>query len=169
MRGSLRIEGLKELDKLLGELPASTARRTSRKGMMAALEPVAAAARSMAPRGVEPKNARSADSIAVSDKLTRAQARAAARTDRQTPTMIHAYVGMANPLGHLIEFGSGPRRKKNGQYVGIMPAQPFMRPAWDANRAAVLASLTAHLRVEIDKVLARRAKRAARAAARGAR
>lgn len=164
MRGSLRVEGLKELDRLLAELPASTARRTARKGMMEALEPVAAAARAMAPRGVEPKNARSADSIAVSDKLTRSQARAAARADRQTKTLTHVYVGMANPLGHLIEFGSGPRRKKNGQYVGVMPAQPFMRPAWDANRAAVLASLAVHLRVEIDKVLARRAKRAARRA-----
>jgi HK97 gp10 family phage protein len=41
--------------------------------------------------------------------------------------------------GHLLELGTGPRyHKTTGKYVGIGPAKPFMRPAWDANKGAAL-------------------------------
>lgn len=164
----LKVEGFRELDKVLAELPAATARRVSRAGMIAALEPVAATARSLAPRGSESKNARMADSIGVSDKLTRRQAREARRLFREGKTVQSVYVGVGDPVAHLVEFGSGPRQHKSGKSTGIMPAQPFMRPAWDQNRQAVLDSLAQHLREQIDAVLARRALREARRQARAA-
>lgn len=166
----LKVEGLRELEKLLEQLPAAAARRTSRAAMMVALEPVAATARSLAPRGDEPKNARMADTIGVSDKLTKRQAREARRLFREGVGrhVQEVYVGVAHPVAHLVEFGSGPRRHKTGKSTGVMPAQPFMRPAWDQNRQAVLESLAQHLRDQIEAVIARRAALAARRAARAA-
>lgn len=159
---SLRLEGAKELERLLAELPASTAGNAARRGMAKALQPVAKAARADAP--VDEGDLR--DSIGVSSKLTPAQAKEAGRRRRDERVV---YVGPAAPHAHLVEFGTEARFQKNGRFVGKMTPQPFMRPAWDANRDEVLASLTQTLRIEIEGVMARRAKRMARAAAKAGR
>lgn len=44
-------------------------------------------------------------------------------------------------LGQLFEYGTGPRTRKNGGTTGSMPARPFMRPAFDTQNAAVVASV----------------------------
>src|SRR5690606_1658349 len=41
-------------------------------------------------------------------------------------------VGLRKPfssLGHLFEFGTAPRYRKDGSYAGQMPATPWIRPA----------------------------------------
>lgn len=63
---------------------------------------------------------------------------------------------------HLVEFGTGPRYHKNGRYVGEMPAQPFLRPAFDAEAQPTMERLKPILMVEIEKAVQRRAARAAR-------
>ena len=65
---------------------------------------------------------------------------------------------------HLVEFGTGPRYHESGRYVGEMPAQPFLRPAFDAEAAPSLDRLKPILASEIEKAVSRRAARAARAA-----
>lgn len=72
-------------------------------------------------------------------------------------------VGAHGRVSHLVEFGTGPRYHKSGKFVGVMPPQPFMRPAWDENKNAVLDSLAASLRDEIAKTVARANKKAAKA------
>jgi HK97 gp10 family phage protein len=153
---SLKLYGAKELDKVLQQLASSTARGVAKRAMTRALQPVAEAARAMAPRDT----GRLAANIGVSSKLTRRQAKQARGTARDTQLM---YVGPQWPSAHLVEFGTGPRFHKSGKFVGAMPPQPFMRPAWDANRQQVLDRLTDDLRAEIEKTLARAAKRRAKA------
>ncbi|HSH40541.1 MAG TPA: hypothetical protein VK973_00240, partial [Arenicellales bacterium] len=63
----------------------------------------------------------------------------------------------------------GPRRTKSGKSTGVMPAQPFMRPAWDAGKRQALSKFERLLWKEIDKSarnLAKRQARVARAAGR---
>jgi hypothetical protein len=48
-----------------------------------------------------------------------------------------------------------------------MAAHPFMRPAYEADKAAVLASISDQLKAEIDKSVARAQRKAARLAAKG--
>jgi hypothetical protein len=48
-----------------------------------------------------------------------------------------------------------------------MPAQPFARPAWDADGKKMLDRLKAELWADIQKTVARAERRAARLAARG--
>lgn len=154
---SMRLQGAKELDKVLTGLKATTARGITRRATARALEPVAELARSLAPRD----EGKLAAHIGVSSKLTKRQARAMrGQTGKDVQYM---YVGPQWASAHLVEFGTGPRFKKNGQFVGIMPPQPFMRPAWDAKREEVLDRLTDDIREEIDKTLARLANRRAKA------
>lgn len=40
--------------------------------------------------------------------------------------------------GFLVEFGTGPRYHKDGSYAGVMPAEPFLRPAWDSQKGNAL-------------------------------
>ena len=42
---------------------------------------------------------------------------------------------------HLVEFGTAPRTTKSGASRGSMPARPFMRPAVDENRYAIIAKV----------------------------
>jgi HK97 gp10 family phage protein len=53
--------------------------------------------------------------------------------------------------GHLVEYGTKPRYTKNGVFRGIGPAQPFMRPAWDANRKKAEQLAVAKLLAEVEK------------------
>lgn len=41
------------------------------------------------------------------------------------------------PHDHLVEYGTAPRRQKNGRYTGSMPAHPFFRPAVDTNKGRI--------------------------------
>lgn len=159
MNVKLKVTGFKEMDRQLKQMKTATAKATVRRAMKVALEPVRAAAASSAPRsgGAGPHMA---DGIGIAHKLTKRQAREAKRGDG--PDLASMYVGAEDPKAHLIEFGTGPRFHKSGKFVGVMPAQPFMRPAWDANHTKVLEILREQMAIEIAKTLDRAAKRAAR-------
>lgn len=153
MGTGLRMEGIKALDDILRSLPSSTAKGVAKRAMKRSLEPVMQAAIAATPfEGIK-------KTIGISSKLTRRQAsQARGKEDRDTQIM---YVGSNSPLAHLLEFGTGLRHHKSGKSVGTMAPQPFMRVAWDSKAQAVLERLSADLRIEIDKTIARRAKRAA--------
>jgi HK97 gp10 family phage protein len=53
--------------------------------------------------------------------------------------------------GHLVEFSTKPRYTKSGAFRGIGPAQPFMRPAWDAGRKRAEKLAVAELLAEVEK------------------
>jgi HK97 gp10 family phage protein len=154
----VKTTGFRELERALLDLPKSTARGTARRAMVQALQPVLSAAQGSVPRGA---TGNLAAGLAISSTLNKNQARSA-RADR-VGGLLTLYVGAQSPHAHLVEFGTGPRFHKSGKFVGVSPARPFLRPAWDGNAAQVLEILSAHLRVEIEKTLARAARRAARA------
>lgn len=52
------------------------------------------------------------------------------------------------------EYGTGPRYTKSGRFTGVMPAHPFMRPAWESNKKK---ALDIYMR-EIWPAIARQAK-----------
>lgn len=149
--------GFKEMDEVLRELAKGTAKGVARRAMKSALTPVLEAAQAAVPKGA---TGNLAAGLSITSKLNKNQSRAA-MADR-VGGLLTMYVGARSPHSHLVEFGSGPRVHKSGKAVGAMPAQPFLRPAWDSNTDQVLTILAAELRVQIEKTLARAAKRAAR-------
>lgn len=168
-RNAVRVEGLKELEHALRELPKATARNTLKGVLKKRAEPIAAAARSL----VRVKSGRLRDSIVVSPKISNATGKAefaaALRAGKGKAAAVSAlrdarraaggssyfaemHVGPGPlPHAHLNEFGSSK-----------MSPKPFMRPAWDSNKGAVLDGIKADLWAAIGKAAARYRKRLAK-------
>lgn len=153
----MKFDGGREIERALAELPRATSKAVSRRAIKKVLEPVADTADAY----TEHFN------IAVGTKLSPRQ-RGMARSDF-AGKVVTMYVGPVQedgshaPHAHLIEFGTGPRAHKSGKYVGFVTPQPFMRPAWDAWSPRMLEELGRLMWIEIEKAVARRAKKAAKA------
>jgi HK97 gp10 family phage protein len=141
---SVKVEGLKDLERALRELPRANAKAVLRRTLKQAGEPVAKTARALAPKEV----GYLAESIDVSPKLSKRQR---GIHSRQSP--VEMFIGPGtDPAAHLQEFGSGPGHV----------AQPFMRPAWDQNKGKVLDTIANLTWIEIENTANRLAKRAAK-------
>ena len=159
-RMTVRIDGLRELDAALGELPKATAKSVLRRVGIKALQPVADRARELAPDDPETGGNDLRSSIGVGTRLSPRQAklnRKAIRTGEAEKYFQEVYAGAGpDPAAHQQEFGN----------VNHGP-QPFMRPAWEGAKAGVLETVKAELGGEIDKAAKRVAARAAKKAAKG--
>lgn len=145
MAGKVRLEGFRELDRALSELPKATERSVLRRVAKKALEPVLEDAQRLAP--VDDGQLR--DSIQIASAGLTPKAR---RHDRGRPKMgVRLYVGTASPYAYIREFGTHNA-----------PAHPFMRPAWELNKDRMLEGIKADLKIEIEKSAARLAKKRAK-------
>jgi len=149
------MEGMGDMERGLAALPRGTSKGASRRALKRTLKPVADAADA------------SMFEIAITSKLT-ARQRGAAKADFAR-SVVSMYVGPVDsegrgaPHAHLIEFGTAPRYHASGKYVGAVMADPFMRPAWDMHSGDMLKRLGREIWVEIEKALARAARKAAKA------
>ncbi|TZG23889.1 HK97-gp10 family putative phage morphogenesis protein [Sphingomonas montanisoli] len=140
---SLRTTGLRELDAALGKLPKAVGKRVTRDALIEAGEVTAQAARALAP--VDKGYLR--ESITVGSKLSRSQRKAL-----ETRSSVEVYVGPGpHPQGIMQEFGTFKE-----------PAQPFMRPAWDATGEQVLGRTGVILSDAVMKAAARHARKEAK-------
>lgn len=140
---SFRVEGLRELEEALNELPKATHRNVMKRVLMKAGRPIEAAAEAAAP--VFREHLRK--SIEVSTKLSRRQ-----RGLHVKHSAVEVFVGPKNlPQAHLQEFGTVNHS-----------AQPFMRPAWDGNKMRALEGIKEDMWKEIEKAGKRLAKKAAK-------
>ena len=146
---TVRLEGFRELEAALNDLPKATGRNVLRRVAKGALAPMADKAKSMAP--VDGGELR--ESIKLSEKRTKRVVREN-RFDRNG--------GLAMAMGPVsgngvlnyasfVEFGTADAR-----------AQPFMRPAFDGGKHEALEYIKANLGKEISKAAARLAKKAAK-------
>ena len=149
MKTMVRVEGLKELDKALGELPKATAKNALRRVGRKALKPMRDAAEAKAPE----LEGHLKTSIIVGSRLTTRQAREHRKMFKDDRASVEIFMGPNNPAAVPQEFGT----------VNHGP-QPFMRPAWDAHKGQLLDDIKADLWTEIEKASKRLAKKRAKAA-----
>lgn len=142
----IKLTGFRELSNALGELKKSTERSVLRRTATKALQPFVARAKELAPV----HEGRLRDSIVIGTNLTK-EAKAAARAEPKAG--IRVFAGTANRNGVPREFGSVRSA-----------AHPFMRPAWDSTKDAMLEQVKTDLATDIEKTAARAAKKAARSA-----
>ena len=148
------------------ELPTASMKKTVvRNALKKALVPVRDAAKQGAPKG---KTGALAKSIKIG-KLKTSQRKGKPR-DRTTVT---AYVGSTSGVAHLVEFGTKERTLQDSSAVpigdgvvtvygtGRMPANPFLRNAWDSRKGQLLATFASEMRIQLNKAAARLAKRGA--------
>lgn len=143
MKTTFKVEGLRELDARLGQLSTSAGKGVLRRVGRLALQPFDEAWRQRAPH----LTGQLEESGGVGSKLTRSQRKA---VERQSAIEIFAGPG-PNPQAVQQEFGNHNS-----------PAQPFMRPAWDATKDQVLDVVKTELGTEIDKAARRAARKAAK-------
>lgn len=141
---SVRVEGLRDLDAALGQLPRATGKNVLRRVALARLEPMADAMRQKVP--VDSGDLK--DSVTVTTKNPK-------QNRKQSTVEAHAGPGR-HPQAHLREFG-GDRN----------PPAPYVRPAWDGGKNALLDGIKDDLWEAIEKAAQRVAKKAARLAAKG--
>lgn len=139
MSVTVRVTGLKELNEALGNLSKSMAKATLRRVLLKAGKPIADAAIQLAPDDPATGGRDLKQSIAVGTKLSKRQARLHRRANRNDKQFAEVFVGPGpKPYAHLQEFGT----------VNHGP-QPFMRPAWDANKGKALDIIKSELGKEI--------------------
>lgn len=166
---AMEMVGARELEAEFKEIAAANGRperfikNTIRRSLKRVSKPIVAHAKRLAPRSLDADGPHMADKIAVSSTLSRRQRRQqgfGAYNSLKDKRAVHLYIG-AGPRGPavLAEFGTGPRYTKSGHYTGVMPAQPFMRPAWEAGKHKLLREFSADLWVEIEKTAARARRR----------
>ena len=170
---SFKVEGLKELEAALLELPTATAGRTLKRAVAGPAADFADAASEKAPKDrpllaleikvstpkiINPGTA--AFAAAMREGSTRAEAgqaaRAANRAAGGTGKSVIVHVGPTKRAFHggWQEFGTAHHR-----------AQPYMRPTWDALGPKMPAQIGVTLAEEIEKARKRLARKAARIAA----
>ena len=162
---TVRLEGFDTLEADLRDLGSKvTAKNVTKRALLLALKPTVDAAKAKAPDDPDTNGNDLRSSIVASDRLSRRQAglaksasgggakmtAAGFRSDPKTTVTVYAGAGPL-PQAHMTEFGTVN-----------MGAQPWMRPAWDQTKSQILPALAKHMKSEIDKAVARKAKRATR-------
>lgn len=149
---TLEWQGADELEAALRALPDSLRKGLVERALMHAAEPIAAYARGR----VSYRTGHTQSRIKVSTRLSR-------RQRRKSKEFAEAFVG-ASPsrAAHLIELGTKPRFHKSGKSTGQMPARPFLRPAFDAEKENALRILGEDLWLEIEKTARRLGQKSAR-------
>lgn len=156
MAVTVKIEGLKELDDALGELPKATGKNVLRRVLRKAAEPMAEQMRASAPVAEE-NGGQLRDSIGVGTRLSRNQGRLHRKMFKDDRASVEMFVGAgAVPQAHLEEFGGATNAPR-----------PYARPAWDANKDKMLAGIKSDLWAEIERAAARHARKMARLARKG--
>lgn len=158
VKGSrVRVDGLRELEKALEQLPRATGKNVLRRVLRKRAQPIADAMEAKAPDDPATKGNDLRNSIGVSTKLSKRQAGLHRKMFRNDKASVEMFVGAGPvPQAHLQEFGTinhGP--------------QPYARPSWDAGKGPLLAGLKADLWDEVNKAAKRLAKKQAKAAAKG--
>lgn len=151
---TLTLEGFEDFEAALDEIASVPTRRgIGRRALRRAALPLAVQLEAAAPR----RSGALAESVAVSTKLSKRQAKLHRKEHRGDPAHVEVFVG-AGPLSqaHTEEFGTL-----------FQPARPWARPVWDADHRALLDRLRVALWDELQKSLRRAEARARRVAERG--
>lgn len=146
---TVKVEGLRELEKRLAQLPKATGKNVLRRTLKSAGKPIAQEANALAPDDPSTPGGLS-QSYAVSTKLNKNQKKAM-RKAKADKAYVEVYVGTNDPAGVQQEFGN----RNHGP-------QAHFRPAWDAKQGEALKIIKTDLGDEILKAAQRLARKAAR-------
>lgn len=147
MNVTAKVEWLKGSDKALAEVGSkATQRNVLIRMLKKAAAPIDEQASSLAPIDTGKLQI----SVITGTRLTSRQRGTAYKAGRLGVAEVH--VGTAMSRGLFQEFGTYK-----------MPASPFMRPAWDANKAKAQDIIASELWVEIRKASDRAARKRAKA------
>lgn len=157
---TFQIEGLKDLENALKELPKATAKNTIRRALIAAAKPIndEATAR-IRVRRVTPQIVNSKIKFSSGDAGKRAFAEALSRGASRAEAGEAAHEANAAEGGEGADITSGvmaigpTKRAFYGFEFGTihLAPRPFMRPAWDGHKMEALEIIQTELKNQIEK------------------
>lgn len=163
-RETFALTGFSDLEEKLKALPQNVAKRASFAAMRRAAKIMADEQRALAGPFADTiivkARAKNTAGLAEYGEVMRgggsfrdasAALRDARRSSSGAPSRITVVVGSSAPHAHFSEFGTVERFWKSGKSTGIMPMNPFIRPAWDAKVDDCLVAIKRELLVEIEK------------------
>jgi HK97 gp10 family phage protein len=148
MSVQIAVEGMDEIKAKLKKLSAEVRTKALRMALRRGAAPVLRAARDKAPRRVSTGKQRTKGT-----PLHAAMEIKGARK-RDGHDELSLKVGpnaRKAPHAYLVEFGTGVRTQKSGKNAGTMPAQPFMRPAFDGTKDESLRVMRDSLSRDIER------------------
>jgi HK97 gp10 family phage protein len=167
------VEGLSDLEDALKELPKATAKNTIRRALTAAAQPIIQTATVLCRvRRIRPSIVVTKIKFTSGDagKRAFAEAMAGGASRQEAGEAAHAANIAAESGGDDPSITSGvasvgpTRRAFYGFEFGTIhqAPQPFMRPAWDQHKRDALDLVKTELKTQIDKAVARIAKKQAK-------
>lgn len=148
MKKTVKVDGLQDLNKALGQLPKSLGKAVLRRVLKKAGKPIEDAGRANAPLG--PTGNLKA-SYGTSTKLTKRQRALHRKMFKDDRASAEMFVGPNDPADIQTEFGNEHQS-----------AEPHLRPAWDAHQNEALDIIASELGGEIMGAATRLAKRLAK-------
>jgi len=145
---TVKTTGFAELEKALDQLTKSAGKGVLKRSLKKAATPIADAANAMAPVGATGDYSKS---FSYSTKLNKRQSGLHRKMFKNDRAAVEGFVGTNDPAGVQMEFGN----KNHGP-------QPALRPAWDAESKPTLDRLGKELWTELERSVARAAKKAAK-------
>lgn len=150
---TVKIEGLKQLENALGELPKATAKNVVTRTLKRAAEPVGEAASRNSPE----MSGKLERSVVVGTKLTRRQRTSTTRRmgdgsfRAESKNYVEIHIGTRLSRGMFTEFGTFKDR-----------AQMWFSRAWGETKSGTLDIIRSDLAEQIDKAARRMARKAAK-------
>jgi HK97 gp10 family phage protein len=143
----ISVTGVKEIDKVLRELPKQMTHQILGAAHASAAKPLVERSKLLAPEG---PTGNLVDSLGI----IKPNVKKANRIGEIIvgPRRKGRYKGFA---GHLVEYGTRKRRTKKGANRGVMKAKPFMMPAFNQTKGIVEKQIA----TEIGKVMVRTMRR----------
>jgi HK97 gp10 family phage protein len=165
MAVTVKVEGLRELEAALRELPKATGKNTLRRALKKAGEPILSDMKAKAPRdkGILVRKLAESGQLSTNERggggpeflgIGADGRKIFSKQDARNFVEIHIGASgnkQSYPVAFWAEFGTNDTA-----------AHPFARPAWEGNKEAALATVSSQLRIEIDKAVARRARKLAK-------
>lgn len=166
MKMTIRTTGFADLEKALAQIEKeATQKALLRRSLIKAAEPIEKRAAALAPD--DKTDGKTRIKIGTGTRLSRRQKKLHKKLFPSEKAAVEVFVGAApHPVAIYQEFGTDPHIA-GGKFKGALhpghKAQPFMRPAWDAEARPTLE----RLKVLLGKAIARSAARAAAKSKRG--
>lgn len=167
----VKVEGLKELEEALKELPKATGKNVIKRALTNAAKPFVEQAKAMAPvrlgylkRSITTSKVVMTSGSAGKKAFAEALAKGASR--REAGAAAHAANAEAsgNVTSGLIVIGPGRHPQALFQEFGTAhhAPHPYMRPTWEENKMPAIETIREELWSEIKKAADRLAKKALR-------
>lgn len=171
LKAKVKIEGLKELEEALKELPKATGKNVIKRALSNSADPFIDQAKALAPihlghlqKSITKSKVKLTSGSAGKKAFAEALAKGASRKEAGAAAHAANAEASGDVTSGLIVIGPGRHPQAIFQEFGTAhhPPKPFMRPAWEENKMPTVGNIKDELWSEIKKAAERLARKTAK-------